>query len=104
MNIFLLVILLAACEGQPPSIPRSVITRSRSFIDESVNEELRILKEELIRTNARLQELETTQQDQHGRLFETILTLYKILFNNCSYLVKRVGMIEIFTMLLNFIS
>ena len=86
MKIFLLVVLLAACEGQPPTFAGGVSPRSSSFIDESVNEELRILKEELIRTNARLQELETTQQNQHGRLLEIILALLKLLFDNCSYL------------------
>ena len=73
MKIFLLVVLFAMCEGQSTTKHRSVTVGSRYLIDQSVLEEVKILKEELFRTNAKLQALETKQQSQHGRLVKTVL-------------------------------
>ena len=73
MNIFLLAVLLpAACEAQSTTKQRSVTARSSYFIDEAVREEVKILKEQLIRTNTKLEELEKTCQPQHGRFLYTL--------------------------------
>ena len=76
MKVFLLGVLLAACEGQTTTKHRSVTVGSSCFIDQSVQEQLKILKEELIKTNAKLQAMERTQQSQRGRLHETSLVLH----------------------------
>ena len=79
MKVFFLVVLLAACEGHSIIKHRNVTTRGRCLMDQSVHEELKILKEELIRTNAKLQAMATTQQCLHSKLFEIVLAMYKLL-------------------------
>ena len=79
MEVFLFVVLLAACEGHSITKHRNGTARSRRLMNRSVDEELKILKEELIRTNAKLQAMETTQQCLHGRLLETVHSIYKLL-------------------------
>ena len=63
--------LFAACKGQSTTKYGSNQAGSRSSTDQAIHEELKILKDELFRTNAKLQTMEKSQQFQHGRVLET---------------------------------
>ena len=67
MNIFLLVVLLAICEGQSTTKHKSLPAGCSSFTDQKFHQELETLKEELLRTNAKLDSMGKAHQSQHGR-------------------------------------
>ena len=62
MMILLLAVLLAPCQCQSTAKHSSVQEESRCFIDEAMQEEVRILKKQL-------ETLEEMQKMQHSRFF-----------------------------------
>ena len=73
MKIFLLAMLFLPCGGQSTTKYGSIQVGSSPSTDQAIHEELKILREELLRTNAKLQTMEKLQQFQHGKLLETSL-------------------------------
>ena len=68
MTILLLAMMFATCEFQSTAKGSSQQTGSRCFIDDAMQEELEILKKELLSTNAILEAMEKTQQSQLGKV------------------------------------
>ena len=70
MNVLLLSVLFAVCEGQSTTKHKNMPAGSSYYTDQVVHEEVKALREQLLKTNAKLQAMEKTQQSQHGRIFK----------------------------------
>ena len=67
MQIFLLALLLAVCDGQVTTNHKTMPAGSSCIPDHPVHKEVKILKEQVLRTDAKLQEMKETYQSQHGK-------------------------------------